>query len=253
MTVESLHPGRLPWFAAGTLAPAEAASIEQHVAGCAECRAEVDALRSMTRTLRAFAPAGHLAPELLVAYHDDRGSLSPEEIAPIETHLRGCGSCRTDLRALEHADDSLRTVSRRRLLGAAASILVIALTGWQIASWRAPEPSPEDLLHVRLDPPTRGDAASPSSVQVMSVRIAPGPCVLDVLLPVYADDGTYVARVQLPDGESLPLGSAASKEQQLSFTVGDGFARGPHVLLLRLQGGDATEEYQYAFDVGNSP
>ena len=243
MSAASLHPTRLPWFAAGTLPPDEAASIEQHVADCAECRAEVDALRSMTRTLRAFAPAGHLAPELLVAYHGDRGSLSAEETAPVEAHLRHCGQCRADLRALERADATLRTVSRRQLLGAAASVLVVTLTGWQIASWRAPAPSPQNVLHVSLNPVTRGD----------SVRIPTGPCVLDVLLPVNAEDGTYVARVQLPDGDSLALGSTVSKKQRLSFTVLEGFTPGPHVLFLRRQGGDASEDIPYVFDVGSSP
>lgn len=243
MNAEPLHPIRLPWFAAGTLPPAEAASIEQHVAGCAECRAEVDALRSMTRTLRTFAPEGHLAPELLVAYHGDRASLSPEEIAPVEEHLRGCASCRTDLRALERADDSLRAVSRRQTMGAAASLLVVALTAWQIASWRGPEPSPQNLAHVKLLPVERGGG----------VAIPEGPYVLDVLLPVYAEEGTYTARVQLPDGDVLPLESAASKEQWLSLPVRDAFTPGTHLLLVRRQNGDASEEYTYAFEVGASP
>lgn len=243
MNAEPLHPIRLPWFAAGTLPPAEAASIEQHVAGCAECRAEVDALRSMTRTLRTFAPEGHLAPELLVAYHGDRASLSPEEIAPVQEHLRGCASCRTDLRALERADDSLRAVSRRQMMGAAASLLVVALTAWQIASLRGPEPSSQTLHLVRLDPVKRGD----------TMQIPAGPCVLDLLLPIDAADGTYVARVELPGGDSLPLGSAVSEKQRLSFTVREGFEPGRHVLFLGRQGGDASGEYPYTFDVGASP
>lgn len=243
MSVESLHPTRLPWFAAGTLPPAEAACIEQHVADCAECRAEVDALRSMTRTLRAFAPAGHLAPELLVAYHGDRGSLSPEEIAPVEDHLRSCGPCRTDLHALERADDALRTVSRRQILGAAASVLVVTLMGWQIATWQGREAPAQNLAHVSLEAPTRSDV----------MRIPAGPCVLDVRLPLHAEEGAYVARVQLPAGDSIPLGSAVSTGQLVSFTVLDGFAPGRHLLYLRRQGGDASHEYPYMFDVGASP
>ena len=78
--------------------------------------------------------------------------------------------------------------------------------------------------------------------------------MLDVLLPVHAPEGTYVARIQLPDGGSRPLGTSASKENWLSLTVmRDGLAPGPHVLFLRRQGGDPSEEYAYGIDVEASP
>jgi hypothetical protein len=161
----------------------------------------------------------------------------------VENHLRSCLACRADLRALERADASLRTVSRRRLLGAAASLLVVALTGWQVASWRAPATSSPSLTHVKLMPGQRGDAQ----------RIPAGPCVLDVLLPGRAPDATYVARVELSDGEKLSLEPSGSKEQRLSFAVPDGLPPGRHVLYVREEGGDASEEHAYGLDVGASP
>ena len=39
----------------------------------------------------------------------------------------------------------------------------------------------------------------------------------------------------------------------LFLTVRGGFAPGPHVLFLRRQGGDASEEYAYGLDVEASP
>jgi len=256
MSASVQHPERLPWFAAGTLEPADAASIEGHLETCAECRAEVEALRSMARTLRAFAPTGHLTPEILVAYHGDPGALSPEERSRVEDHLRSCLPCRADLRALLRADASRRTFGRRQVLGAAASVLVVVLAGWQIATWRAPAPSPQGLAHVVLMPPQRG--AVP--------RIPAGPCVLDLVLPLAAPDGVYVARIQPSDGHAIWLGKSASKEQRLSLPVRDGLAPGRYVLFLSPQGGDAllsrsavtlgtktTEEYAYGLDVEASP
>ena len=62
------HPERLPWFAAGTLDRAQAAEIERHLQSCAECRDEVAALRSMTRSLGVL-PLDHIAADRLVVYH----------------------------------------------------------------------------------------------------------------------------------------------------------------------------------------
>lgn len=243
MSAALQHPDRLPWFAAGTLEPAEAADIEGHLETCAECRAEVEALRSMARTLRAFAPTGHLTPEILVAYHGDPGALSPEERSRVEDHLRSCVPCRADLRALLRADASLHSASRRQLMGAAASVLIVALAGWQIATWRAPAPSPQGFVHVVLMPSERGTVP----------RIPAGPCVLDLVLPLTAPDGVYVARVQPSDGHAIWLGPSASKEQRLSLSVRDGLTPGRYVLFLRPQGGDASEEYAYGLDVEASP
>ena len=237
------HPARLPWFAAGTLPPAEAAVIEGHLERCADCRAEVEALRSMTRTLRAFAPTSHLTTELLVAYHADPDSLSPKERARVEDHLRSCPACRADLRALERADSTLRTAGRRRLLGAAASLLVVALTGWQIASWRAPGAPVQDLAHVKLEPGQRGTPP----------QVPAGPCVLEVLLPVRAEEGTYRARVRLPGGEERALATSASHAQTLSLPVREGFTPGYHVLFLTPESGDVADAHAYGFQVEASP
>ena len=51
MTTEQSHPEFLPWYAAGTLEPERVAEVERHLEGCAECREELEQLRSMSETL----------------------------------------------------------------------------------------------------------------------------------------------------------------------------------------------------------
>ncbi len=48
---------RLPEYVHGTLGSAERARVEAHLTGCAECRAEVALLRSMSAAIATHAPA----------------------------------------------------------------------------------------------------------------------------------------------------------------------------------------------------
>ena len=231
MSAASTHPERLPWFAAGTLEGAEAAEIARHLEDCPECREEVDVLRSMTRTLRAVAPMGHVAPEHLVAYHEGRVAL-PD-------HLRSCPACRADLSALVRADAALHAGGRRRLLGAAASLLVVALAGWQWASWHRPAPVPRTLARVILAPVQRGPGES----------IPAGPCILRILLPGLVKDGSYTASVRLEGGRALALGTHASHDQWLEISVPRGFPPGHHTLSVTRLGGGDPEVYGYSLEV----
>jgi len=131
-------------------------------------------------------------------------------------------------------------VARRELLGAAAALLVVALAGWQVASWRSGV-STLPLAHGVLMPGQRGEP----------VTIPAGRCKLDVLLPSLAPNGAYRARVQLPDGSPRSLGAWRSKDQWLTLDVD--FAPGHHVLFLARQTGEGREEYEYVFDVEGSP
>jgi hypothetical protein len=51
----------LPWHANGTLAPAERATVEGHLDGCARCRMELEACRDTAQALRS-APGASAAP-----------------------------------------------------------------------------------------------------------------------------------------------------------------------------------------------
>ncbi|HKQ62065.1 MAG TPA: zf-HC2 domain-containing protein, partial [Candidatus Polarisedimenticolaceae bacterium] len=61
----------IPWYAAGSLEPAEAAQVERHLTGCAHCRELLAAAREFAE-LAAEAPSAaclaHVEPRLLVRY-----------------------------------------------------------------------------------------------------------------------------------------------------------------------------------------
>lgn len=84
-------------FAEGLLSGREARRIERHVARCASCRNDVDALRSVADMLRrgARAPAarrpGCPGAEELAAFAD--GSLGGARRATVESHIARCGAC----------------------------------------------------------------------------------------------------------------------------------------------------------------
>lgn len=77
----------LPWFANGSLAPAEADPIARHLNGCEECR------RELAETGEAFALFGeHLSTSTLVAMAFD-GTTGPVSRTVAESHLESCSSC----------------------------------------------------------------------------------------------------------------------------------------------------------------
>ena len=56
----------LPWYAAGTLEGPDAQEVEQHLAGCAACRTELDEVRRLRVGMKeAFARAPKPSPDLL--------------------------------------------------------------------------------------------------------------------------------------------------------------------------------------------
>jgi hypothetical protein len=80
---------RLPWYVNGTLAAAEWRSVDEHVASCALCRAELDAARELGRAVKsaeAFAPSPHpVQLDRLLARIDayEAGALPGAEIEAI--------------------------------------------------------------------------------------------------------------------------------------------------------------------------
>jgi anti-sigma factor RsiW len=65
----------------GALEPAEAAAFEGHVAGCAECRAEVERLRTaadaLPRSVEPFAPPASLKRSLMEAVREESAQQAP--------------------------------------------------------------------------------------------------------------------------------------------------------------------------------
>jgi anti-sigma factor RsiW len=236
--VSTPHPERLPWFAAGALDRTQAAEIERHLQGCAECRDEVAALRSMTRSLRVV-PKEHIAADRLVAYHAASGDLTAEECARIESHLGGCPACRSDLTTLKQADASLLTPNRRRMLGAAASFFLVALAGWQVASLGPDKPlATNEPEVVELTSGQRGPAP----------MVPAGPCTLRLWLPGLASGSSFVARV-----EDRTIGTFVANGGAVELPVPEGLAPGHHVITLTAAEGEGLEPYPYPFDVQDSP
>ena len=93
---------------------------------CADCQAEVDALRSLTRSLRHLARLDHVAAERLVAYHAADPGMPARERRAVERHVRQCAGCSADLRSLARADASLREGPRWRPAAAAAAVLLMS-------------------------------------------------------------------------------------------------------------------------------
>ena len=78
-----------PWYLNGTLEAAERAEFEQHLVGCAPCRAEL----GETETARVLF-GGHPTAEMLVDYAADRAETQRDVI---EAHLATCAACADEL------------------------------------------------------------------------------------------------------------------------------------------------------------
>ena len=67
-TDPSTHPTAtlLPWYAAGTLAPAERQEVERHLAGCDSCRTELEEIRHLRQAVKgAYAEAPRPVSDVL--------------------------------------------------------------------------------------------------------------------------------------------------------------------------------------------
>jgi len=99
---------RLPWLVNGTLADGERREVEEHLAACPDCRAEL----SLTReTFELFSV--HLPPRLLVAYAEtpagDRLTIDGETVdrRSVDAHLAHCDDCREELEMAREAHAAL--------------------------------------------------------------------------------------------------------------------------------------------------
>jgi anti-sigma factor RsiW len=115
------HPGDLlSAYLDGELAPEEMAGVDAHLAGCDECRAEMNALAGVRlglRSLPVLEPPAHVlaAPaasdhplEMLSALLD--GELAGPEYDEVMGHLGSCAFCREELRDLDAARTATRSL-----------------------------------------------------------------------------------------------------------------------------------------------
>jgi hypothetical protein len=160
------HPADLPAYVGGTLAIAEARSVEAHLQGCPACREEVRALASMKAALRWAARADHVRPEDLMALAADE--ISGERRASVLAHVELCPSCAEDASAVFASvgrpwpastpapGRAVRIPARRAVLAAAAgAILLAVIAAW--ALWRPSGPAVEPVSLVTLSTQLRGE------------------------------------------------------------------------------------------------
>jgi anti-sigma factor RsiW len=136
MNCAEASAGLGPWHD-GELAPAVAAALGEHVATCATCRAELAALTTLRRDIRAEAPR-HAAPASLqarvraeLARHRDAGtaSVTTADAAPRDASTDAASHARSAGSALRAAPLHLRQRRRWFLAGAAAGALLAVGVG----------------------------------------------------------------------------------------------------------------------------
>jgi hypothetical protein len=110
----------IPWYAAGSLGPAESAEVETHLAGCDECRD----LLALARGFRRLAPHArqealfdHIQAQRLVEFAENPGALEPEARRFITTHIQSCTPCAEALEILEDMGRSSMTGDPRAMAG----------------------------------------------------------------------------------------------------------------------------------------
>jgi hypothetical protein len=240
------HPERLPWYAAGRLDAARASAIERHLRSCDACRAEVEALRSVYRGMRESAPGDHISPERLVDYNAGDPRVAESERRLIEAHVRECHPCSADLAALERADAATNARHSRRLLGAAASLLLVAAAGWHLAGGRVARPESQAVARVVFPVAQRGPGAGPRLTGA-------GPWELEVWLPVHATASSYLARIHRTDESSKPIFETVVAPSpggdRILLLVSPGLRPGHHVLTLTAGGSGGSDRYVRGFEV----
>jgi len=135
----------VPDLVKGALSGEEKLGIEEHMAGCEECRDQMTACRDLAGILSradARARGTHPSSEAIVTFALYREDLPPEQAASVEAHVADCTMCRAEIGVVRTADSGIGeplgargAVAGRRFLSpftrgplfslAAAAILVI--------------------------------------------------------------------------------------------------------------------------------
>ena len=236
------HPTLLPWFAAGRLDPAATEVVEEHLRVCESCRAEVSALRSVYRSVRAASAVDHISPALLVAYRAGGRRVPDSERRSMQEHLESCPACAADLHILERAEASERGRRGPALFAAVASVVIVAV----VASWRTETHFKEEPVAVVFTPPQRGAPAE----RILSGK---GPWLVQAWLPGLTSAQVYRATIRGADAppESLSdeLVTPASKDKFLLVKIPDRLAPGRYELSLVPRDGDGSDVATYGFRV----
>ncbi len=241
----------LPWHANGTLAPDEAARVDEHLAACAICREEIRACREMAVSLAGAPAAGGDGG---AGSGFDGGFESGFEAgaeAVVETEIEAtieatveAGLHRVTARidGAEAAGSAGAAAGRRPgrwsalaatprpvrwLLAAQAAALVAAILGGTALRPGGGEPggpvsgAPAGAFHTLSDPAPPGPAGGEPRVRVVFADGAAAAAVRDLLL---------AARARVVDGPT-PFGVYTVE----TLAAGGGRDRGAELLLARLR------------------
>jgi hypothetical protein len=94
------------WASAGDLTAEESRRVREHVAACPECARRLEVADWVATATRA-AVRPHPAPETIVAWVEDRASMSTPTRAWIEAHLASCEACADEVRGLERVESGV--------------------------------------------------------------------------------------------------------------------------------------------------
>jgi hypothetical protein len=139
----------LPWWLNGSLEAADRREVEDHLAACAGCRAELEGTRAAWAIFATHLPAADVAAYGL-------GLVPGMKQARIEMHLAGCGDCSAEAARVGRAARGADGPSPRRaarspwaagglpwapLALAAGLVLGFGLGGWWFGAGSAGDPS----------------------------------------------------------------------------------------------------------------
>jgi hypothetical protein len=133
---------RLPWLLNSTLDAAEAAAVENHLAGCPACREERAGSELAARLFASHPTAADLVAHAF-------GDSPPAESELVASHLLACAECREELALVSASREAMdpapveqvgraggRANRDRRLALAATLAALLAGAGW-LATWQA--------------------------------------------------------------------------------------------------------------------
>ena len=167
--VSQPHPAStlLPWYLTGTLKESERRAVEEHLAGCADCRVELENLTRLRIPLKTVLseepmPALQVKQSVMAQIHVERPSASPFEMA---VRRGGIG---------EELEQWFRNLFAPRWIPALAATLLVGQLG--LLLWTAGEQTP----------------VSPKGIVTRSVMLVPAP----VRVALTFKDSTTEARIR---------------------------------------------------------
>jgi len=198
----------LPWYVNGTLQGEELDRVKQHLAGCEECRREVDWLRDV------FAACAAIAPDPRPSAAPERGGVAGigGRIAPPDIQSR----LKTGWRATQ---PWVRMLVAAQLAGLVILGSLVAFNVRDDPSYRtlgaaAPAASPNDAIAVMFDPATT-EGEMQRVLTKAGARIVDGPTTTNAFVlevpATRAADAVLKLRAEHQVLFAEPLGARANR------------------------------------------